>query len=51
MDVRTGGGGYRLRFAMDGMDNMEVLRPVPQVIPDAKLVWTNEEGAEVRSRR
>jgi len=45
MDVRTG-GGYRLEFAMDGMDNMEFFGRYLEVIPDAKLVWTNEEDAE-----
>lgn len=42
MDVRTG-GGYRLEFAMDGMDNMVFHGRYIEVVPDALLVWTNEE--------
>lgn len=45
MDVRTG-GGYRLEFAMDGMDNMEFFGRYLEVVAPSRLVWTNEEGDE-----
>lgn len=45
MDVRTG-GGYRLEFAMDGMENMTFFGKYLDVVPDARLVWTNEEDEQ-----
>ena len=44
MDVRTG-GGYRLEFGHPSADRtMEFFGRYLEVIPDRKLVWTNEEG-------
>jgi uncharacterized protein YndB with AHSA1/START domain len=45
MDVRTG-GSYRLRFEMDSMPPMDFFGRYLDVIPNARLVWTNEEGGE-----
>jgi len=42
MDVRTG-GGYRLQFG-HAPDTFEFFGKYLEVIPDARLVWTNEEG-------
>jgi len=41
MDVRTG-GQYRLRYAQ----GFEFFGRYVEVIPDARIVWTNEEGGE-----
>ena len=45
MDVRTG-GGYRVAFGQDASSAMEFFGKYLEVIPDARLVWTNEEGGE-----
>jgi uncharacterized protein YndB with AHSA1/START domain len=42
MDVRTG-GGYRLRFGL-APDAFEFFGKYLEVIPNERLVWTNEEG-------
>jgi uncharacterized protein YndB with AHSA1/START domain len=42
MDVRVG-GTYRLEFEPDGMAFFGTYR---EVVPNARLVWTNEEGGE-----
>lgn len=42
MDVRTG-GSYRLLFGM-GDQKMEFFGKYIEVIPPARIVWTNEEG-------
>jgi uncharacterized protein YndB with AHSA1/START domain len=42
MDVRAG-GKYRLEFEPDGMAFFGTYR---EVIPNLRLVWTNEEGGE-----
>lgn len=44
MDVRTG-GGYRLGFLMDDGQVMEFFGKYLEVVPDQRLVWTNDEGA------
>jgi uncharacterized protein YndB with AHSA1/START domain len=44
MDVRTG-GGYRLVFA-GNPEPMAFFGTYKEVIPNSRLVWTNEEGAE-----
>lgn len=44
MDVRVG-GQYRLVFRHEG-STMEFFGTYLEVIPDARLVWTNEEGDE-----
>ena len=45
MDVRTG-GGYRLTFGHDEASSFSFYGRYLEVIPDARLVWTNEEGDE-----
>jgi uncharacterized protein YndB with AHSA1/START domain len=45
MDVRTG-GGYRLTFGQDEASSFSFFGRYLEVIPDARLVWTNEEGDE-----
>jgi uncharacterized protein YndB with AHSA1/START domain len=45
MDVRTG-GGYRLAFGHDAASAMEFFGKYIEVIPNARLVWTNEEGED-----
>ena len=45
MDVRTG-GGYRLTFGHDEASSFSFFGRYLEVIPDARLVWTNEEGDE-----
>lgn len=42
MDVRTG-GGYRLEFRM-GEQTMAFFGKYLEVVPDEKIVWTNDEG-------
>jgi uncharacterized protein YndB with AHSA1/START domain len=42
MDVRTG-GKYRLEFAFGGTDTMAFHGKYLEVVPDARIVWTNEE--------
>ena len=45
MDVRTG-GGYRVAFGHDAASAMAFFGKYLEVIPDARLVWTNEESGE-----
>jgi uncharacterized protein YndB with AHSA1/START domain len=45
MDVRTG-GGYRLAFGHDEASSFSFYGRYLEVIPDARLVWTNEEGGD-----
>ena len=42
MDVRTG-GKYRLEFGQDASNSMAFFGKYIEVIPDSRLVWTNEE--------
>jgi uncharacterized protein YndB with AHSA1/START domain len=44
MDVRVG-GGYRLVFAHEGSE-MAFFGTYQEVIPNARLVWTNEESGD-----
>ncbi|MBB3138261.1 uncharacterized protein YndB with AHSA1/START domain [Rhizobium pisi] len=43
MDVRVG-GGYRVAFGHDASSAMEFFGKYLDVIPNARLVWTNEES-------
>lgn len=43
MDVRTG-GGYRIAFGHDAASAMAFFGKYLEVIPNARLVWTNEES-------
>lgn len=45
MDVRTG-GKYRLEFAAGGTDTMTFYGKYLTVVPDERIVWTNDEGEE-----
>lgn len=45
MDVRVG-GGYRVAFGHDAASAMEFFGTYLDVIPNARLVWTNEESAD-----
>lgn len=45
MDVRTG-GKYRLEFGQDAASSWAFFGKYVEVIPNARLVWTNEEGAD-----
>jgi uncharacterized protein YndB with AHSA1/START domain len=45
MDVRTG-GTYRLEFGADAGNSMAFFGKYLEVIPNAKIVWTNDEGDE-----
>jgi uncharacterized protein YndB with AHSA1/START domain len=45
MDVRVG-GKYRLVFRHGDSDSMAFFGMYTEVTPHARLVWTNEEGAE-----
>lgn len=45
MDVRTG-GGYRIAFGADAATAMAFFGKYIEVIPNARLVWTNEESAD-----
>lgn len=45
MDVRTG-GTYRLEFGADEGQVHAFFGRYLEVVPDAKIVWTNEESAE-----
>jgi uncharacterized protein YndB with AHSA1/START domain len=42
MDVRTG-GTYRLEFGTDGADTMAFHGTYLDVVPNARIVWTNAE--------
>jgi uncharacterized protein YndB with AHSA1/START domain len=48
MDVRTG-GGYRLVFGDDGANPMAFFGTYLEVVPNERLVWTNEEGGDAGS--
>lgn len=43
MDVRTG-GSYRLEFGKDAESTWAFFGKYIEVVPPARLVWTNEEG-------
>lgn len=45
MDVRTG-GKYRLEFGAGGSDTMAFYGKYLEVVPDERIVWTNDEGQE-----
>lgn len=45
MDVRTG-GSYRLEFAAGPSDTMVFLGKYLDVVPNQRIVWTNDEGDE-----
>ena len=45
MDVRTG-GKYRLEFSTGGPDTMAFYGKYLDVVPDQRIVWTNDEGEE-----
>jgi len=44
MDARTG-GGYRLEFGADEENTHSFFGRYLEVLPNARLVWTNEEDA------
>jgi uncharacterized protein YndB with AHSA1/START domain len=45
MDVRTG-GKYRLEFGTSGSDTMAFYGKYLDVVPNERIVWTNDEGEE-----
>ena len=45
MDVRTG-GRYRLEFGSGGSDTMAFFGKYLEVVPNERIVWTNDEGEE-----
>src|SRR4051812_42280714 len=45
MDVRTG-GKYRLEFGAGGSDTMAFYGKYLEVVPNKRIVWTNDEGEE-----
>jgi len=45
MDVRTG-GKYRLEFGTGGSDSMAFYGKYLEVVPNERIVWTNDEGEE-----
>lgn len=45
MDVRTG-GKYRLVFGKDAASSWTFFGKYLEVIPNARMVWTNDEGEE-----
>jgi uncharacterized protein YndB with AHSA1/START domain len=45
MDVRTG-GTYRLEFGAGGSETMAFHGRYLDVVPDERIVWTNDEGEE-----
>jgi uncharacterized protein YndB with AHSA1/START domain len=45
MDVRVG-GTYRLVFAHEAAGSMAFYGTYLEVVPDARLAWTNEEGGD-----
>jgi len=45
MDVSTG-GKYRLEFAAGGSETMSFYGKYLEVIPNERIVWTNDEGEE-----
>lgn len=45
MDVRTG-GKYRLEFGTGGSDTVAFYGKYLEVVPNERIVWTNDEGEE-----
>ena len=45
MDVRTG-GKYRLEFGASGSDTMAFYGKYLEVVPEERIVWTNDEGGK-----
>jgi len=45
MDVQTG-GKYRLEFGTGGSETMAFYGKYLEVVPDQRIVWTNDEGEE-----
>ena len=45
MDVRTG-GTYRLEFGQDSSTSWAFFGRYIEVVPNARIVWTNEEGED-----
>ncbi|WP_343519011.1 SRPBCC family protein [Sphingomonas sp.] len=45
MDVRTG-GKYRLEFSTGGSETMAFYGKYLEVVPNERIVWTNDEGEE-----
>lgn len=45
MDVRTD-GKYRLEFSTGGPETMAFYGKYLEVVPDERIVWTNDEGEE-----
>ena len=45
LDVRTG-GKYRLEFSAGGSETMEFYGKYLEVVPNERIVWTNDEGEE-----
>ncbi len=45
LDVRTG-GKYRLEFSTGGSDTMAFYGQYLEVVPNERIVWTNDEGEE-----
>jgi uncharacterized protein YndB with AHSA1/START domain len=45
MDVRVG-GGYRLEFDLGGGKTMAFFGTYKEVVPNSRLVWTNEESPD-----
>jgi uncharacterized protein YndB with AHSA1/START domain len=45
MDVRTA-GKYRLEFSAGGSDTMAFYGKYLEVVPNERIVWTNDEGEE-----
>jgi uncharacterized protein YndB with AHSA1/START domain len=45
MDVRTG-GKYRLEFSAGGPETMAFYGKYLEVVPNERIVWTNDEGEE-----
>ena len=45
MDVRAG-GGYRVEFGHDAANAAAFFGNYIEVIPDSRLVWTNDEGED-----
>lgn len=48
MDVRTG-GKYRLVFGDDPANSMAFFGKYLEVVPDSRIVWTNEESGDAGS--
>jgi uncharacterized protein YndB with AHSA1/START domain len=45
LDVRTG-GTYRLEFGEDPASSMAFFGKYIEVVPNSKIVWTNDEGGD-----